>query len=67
MAVETSRPVAGHLIITELMVMPSEFAPLPRALARMELLDRDRLTTCRTLGGKLLMIGPDGTNVGEPR
>jgi hypothetical protein len=30
-AVETALPVTGHLIITELMVMPSEFAP---ALAR---------------------------------
>jgi hypothetical protein len=34
----------------------------------MELLDRDRLTTCPALAGKLLMIeGPDGTNIGKPR
>jgi hypothetical protein len=44
MAVETAFLVRGHLIITKLMVMPSEFAPAPCSKA-MELQDRDHLTT----------------------
>jgi hypothetical protein len=39
-AVETARPVTGHLIITELMANPFEFLP-PAPLGQMELRDRD--------------------------
>jgi len=66
-AVETSRPVAGHLIITELTVMPSEFAipPLP---TRMELWDRDALKTALPPVDKHSVIALSlGTNGGGPR
>ena len=43
-AVETALPVTGHLIITKLMVMPSEFTPHPCPKV-MELQDHDHLTT----------------------
>ena len=65
-AVETSRPVAGHLIITELTVMPSEFAPpVP---ATMELWDRDALKTAlRPVDKHSVIALPPGTNGGGPR
>ncbi len=48
-AVETERPVLGHLIMTELMAgPPMDLLPRPMEL-RMELLDRDHLKTTRPL------------------
>jgi hypothetical protein len=61
-AVETALPVTGHLIITKLMVTPSEFASHPSPKT-MELQDHDGLTTNSSPVDKFYVIAiPPGTN-----